>query len=89
MDFKLKISGEGVGPVQPSFQTQGSWEPSRGTIALDHEAGVQVNLFNSASPVFEQANAYDVGISVVEKYNITNNAALTDIEIGRGGVLTD
>ena len=89
VDFKLKISGEGIGAAQPSFQTQGSWEPSRGTIALDHEAGVQVNLFNRASPVFEQANAYDVGISVVEKYNITNNTAQTDIEIGRGGVLTD
>ena len=33
VDFKLKISGEGIGPVQPSFQTQGSLEPSRGTIA--------------------------------------------------------
>ncbi|MFN4140951.1 tetratricopeptide repeat protein [Aestuariivirga sp.] len=89
VDFKVKINGEGVDPVQPSFQTQGSWQPSRGTVALDHEAGVQVNLFNSASPVFEQANAYDVGISVVEKYNITKNSAQSDIEIGRGGVLTD
>lgn len=89
VDFRLKLTGEGLGPVQPSFQTQGSWQPSRGTVALDHEAGVQVNLFNSVSPVFEQANAYDVGISVVEKYNITGNSARTDIEIGRGGVLTD
>jgi len=53
------------------------------------EAGAQINLFNRVSPVMEQANAYDVGLSVVEKYDVSGGTVKTGLEIGRGGVLTD
>ncbi len=89
VDFQFKVLSPGLGPAQAALQTQGSWEPSRGDLALNFEASVQYNLFNRVSPVMEQANAYDVGISVVEKYNTGSGTATTALEIGRGGVLTD
>jgi hypothetical protein len=89
VDFQLKFNSPSLGPAQASLQTQGSWEPSRGDVALNFEAGVQVNLFNRVSPVMEQANAYDVGLSIVEKYDVDGGTLKTDIEVGRGGVLTD
>ena len=89
MDFQVKITFPSMGPAQASLQTQGSWEPSRGDLALNLEAGAQVNLFNRVSPVMEQANAYDVGISVVEKYDVGGGTVKADIEVGRSGVLTD
>ncbi len=89
VDFQVKIQSPSLGPAQASLQTQGSWEPSRGDIALNFGASAQVNLFNRVSPVMEQANAYDVGVSVVEKYNVTGGAVKADIELGRGSVLVD
>ena len=89
VDFQVKITSPSLGPAQASLQTQGSWEPSRGDLALNLEAGAQVNLFNRVSPVMEQANAYDVGISVVEKYDVGGGTVKADIEVGRSGVLTD
>ena len=89
VDFQAKILSPSLGPAQASLQTRGSWEPSRGDIALNMEAGAQINLFNRVSPVMEQANAYDVGLSVVEKYDMGAGTVKTDIEIGRGGVLID
>jgi hypothetical protein len=53
------------------------------------QAGAQINLFNRVSPVMEQANAYDVGLSVVEKYDVGGGTVSTNLEIGRGGVLVD
>lgn len=88
VDFKLKILSPGLGPAQASFQTEGTWEPSRGAVALAFEAGGQVNLFDRASPVVAQANAYDVGLSVVEKYRFDGKPFESAIEIGRGSVLT-
>jgi hypothetical protein len=89
VDFQVKIQSPSLGPVQAALQTRGSWEPSRGDIALNVEGQSQVNLFSRVSPVMEQANAYDAGVSVVEKYDVTDGVAKTDIEIGRGGVLVD
>ena len=89
VDFQLKIQSPSFGPVQTALQTQGQWEPSRGDLALNLDGEAQLNLFNRVSPVMEQANAYDVGISVTEKYGLPGNKMKTDIEIGRSGVLTD
>lgn len=89
VDFQFKVLSPGLGPAQAALQTQGHWEPSRGDLALNFEASVQYNLFNRVSPVMEQANAYDVGISVVEKYNTGSGTATTALEIGRGAVLTN
>ena len=89
VDFRMRILSPSLGPAQATLQTQGSWEPSRGDLALNLEVGAQVNLFNRVSPVVEQANAYDVGISATEKYDVGGGTMKADIEIGRGGVLTD
>lgn len=89
VDFQFKVLSPSLGPAQAALQTQGHWEPSRGDLALNFEAGVQYNLFNRVSPVMEQANAYDVGLSVVEKYNTGSGTATTALEIGRGAVLTN
>ena len=89
VDFQVKILSPSLGPAQASLGTRGSWEPSRGDLALNMEAGAQINLFNRVSPVMEQANAYDVGLSVVEKYDVSGGTVKTGLEIGRGGVLTD
>ena len=89
VDFQVKITSPSLGPAEASLKTEGSWEPSRGDVALNFEAGVQVNLFNRVSPVMEQANAYDAGLSVVERYDVDGGTLKTDIEVGRGGVLTD
>jgi hypothetical protein len=89
VDFQVKILSPSLGPAQASLGTRGSWEPSRGDLALNMEAGAQINLFNRVSPVMEQANAYDVGLSVVEKYDLSGGTVKTGLEIGRGGVLTD
>ncbi|HEX7108793.1 MAG TPA: hypothetical protein VF224_06090 [Aestuariivirga sp.] len=78
-----------VGPAQASLGTQGSWEPSRGDLALNMQAGAQINLFNRVSPEMEQANVYDAGLSVVEKYDVGGGTISTNLEIGRGGMLVD
>ena len=89
VDFQIKILSPSLGPAQASLGTQGRWEPSRGDLALNMQAGAQINLFNRVLPVMEQANAYDVGISVAEKYDVGGGTVGTSLEIGRGGVLVD
>ncbi len=89
VDFQIKILSPSLGPAQASLGTQGSWEPSREDLALNMQAGAQINLFNRVSPVMEQANAYDVGLSVAEKYDVGGGRVGTSLEIGRGGVLVD
>ena len=89
VDFEIKVTAASVGPAQVGLKTEGNWEPSRGDIALNFEGEAQLNLFDRVSPVMEQANAYDLGISVSEKYNLTENTLEADINIGRGGILTD
>jgi hypothetical protein len=89
VDFQIKVLSPSLGSAQASLGTQGSREPSRGDLALNMEAGAQINMFNRVSPVMEQANAYDVGLSVVEKYDVGGGTVSTNLEIGRGGVLVD
>jgi hypothetical protein len=83
------VRADTVGPAQASLGTQGSWEPSRGDLALNMQAGAQINLFNRVSPEMEQANVYDAGLSVVEKYDVGGGTISTNLEIGRGGMLVD
>ncbi len=89
VDFEIKVTAASVGPAQVGLKTEGSWEPSRGDIALNFEGEAQLNLFDRVSPVMEQANAYDPGISVSEKYSFTENTLEADINIGHGGILTN
>ncbi len=87
IDFKAKINVAQVGGVQGGLEARGSWDPNHGAIAVNVEEQVQVNLFNQSSEVIRVANQFDAGVSVVEKFG--ENGARTDIEIGRGGILTD
>jgi tetratricopeptide (TPR) repeat protein len=87
IDFKAKINVAQVGGVQGGLEARGSWDPNHGAIAVNMEEQVQVNLFSQSSEVIRVANQFDAGISVVEKFG--ENGAKTDIEIGRGGILTD
>lgn len=87
IDFKAKINVAQVGGVQGGLEARGSWEPNHGAIAVNVEEQVQVNLFSQSSEVIRVANQFDAGVSVVEKFG--ENGARTDIEIGRGGILTD
>ncbi len=87
IDFKAKINVAQVGGVQGGLEARGSWDPNHGAIAVNVEEQVQVNLFSQSSEVIRVANQFDAGISVVEKFG--ENGARTDIEIGRGGILTD
>lgn len=87
IDFKAKINVAQVGGVQGGLEARGSWEPAHGAIAVNVEEQVQVNLFNQSSEVIQVANQFNAGISAVEKFG--ENGARTDIEIGRGGILTE
>ena len=87
VDFKAKINVAQVGGVQGGLEARGSWDPNHGAIAVNVEEQVQVNLFSQSSEVIRVANQFDAGVSVVEKFG--ENGAKTDIEIGRGGILTD
>ena len=89
VDFQIEVLSPSLSLAQASLGTQGSWEPSRGDLALNMQAGAQINLFNQVSPVMEQANAYDVGLSVAEKYGVGGGTVGTSLETGRGGVLVD
>lgn len=88
VDFQMKFLSPSLGPAQAAVTTQGKWEPHRGALALTFGTQAQVNLFNRLSPVMNQANAYDVGISVVERYQQGSGGAVA-LEIGRGAVLTN
>jgi hypothetical protein len=87
VDFKAKLNIAEVGGVQGGLEVRGSWEPVHGAIAVNVEEQVQVNLFSQSSEVIRVANEFDAGVSIVEKFG--ENGAKTDIEIGRGGILTD
>lgn len=87
IDFKAKINLAEVGAVQGGLEARGSWEPAHGAIAVNVEEQVQVNLFSQSSEVIRVADQLDAGVSVVEKFG--ENGARTDIEIGRGGILTE
>lgn len=87
VDFKVKFNTPPVGGVQGGLEARGSWEPSHGAIAVNVNEQVQVNLFSRSSEVIRVANQLDTGISAVEKFG--ENGARTDIEIGRGGILTE
>lgn len=85
VDFQIKILSPSRGPAQALLGPQGSLEPSRGDLTFTMQAGVQINLFKRVSPMMEQANAYDVGLSVAEKYDVGGGTVGTRLEIGRGG----
>lgn len=89
VDFQIEVLSPSLNPAQASPGTQGSWEPSRGDLALNMEAGAQIDPLNPVSPVMEQANAYDVGLSVAEKYDVGGGTAGNTLEIGRSGVLVN
>lgn len=86
VDFEIKVTAASVGPAQVRLKTEGSWEPSRGDVALNFEREAQLNLFDRVSPVMEQANAYDRGNSVSERYSLTENTLEADINNGHRGI---